>query len=449
MSVIYRFSIIVFLMYSVTAAAAAVTPDDGGGRGESSPLAASEYRSDFAYLVKELEGRHPNPFLEVDKKTFEAQLEGLAERSQTQDAFTTMMDLRILVAGLGDSHTSVGFYDAIFERGAFPLQFAWFGEELRVIGAEEPYSDVLGARLDAIEDTPIETVSAQIATLVPPRDNGFARKRIPWMMPYIGLHTYFGTARGDRATLTFTTMNGEPVQRVVSASLFGGAEGDLLYLSDQVDHPTWVNPNEDRFDIMFRDILYDDGVYLVQYNSAWGRELQTRFGDPESGAESASQYPSFQEFQTRILSTLQGKDIKALVFDVRANSGGSSLQGTELARRIAELPADHRPDNVFVAISDQTFSAAVINAMDFKQILNARFIGTRSGGKANHFGEVRLFVLPNSGIELPHSTNYFKYVEGEGDSLMPEIEAPHDISDLQLGRDAVIDGVREALKALN
>ncbi|MEM6585185.1 MAG: hypothetical protein AAF692_05475 [Pseudomonadota bacterium] len=403
------------------------------------PISQEEYRQDFDFLVEQLEARHPDPFAVTSKAAFVARLNALIDKVDEQDSFTNMMDLRVIVASLGDSHTSVGFYDAIFERGAFPMEFAWFGEDLRIIGAEKEFSEFLGARLDAINAHDIKAVRDELATLVPPQDTGFARKRVPWMMRHIGLHHYIGTAKGSSAVWTLTTLSGQRVTVTIPASVLGDEEADLIYLSDQIDHPTWINSNEDRLDVMFRDILYPDGVYLVQYNSAWGRELQERFRDPAT----AKDYPLFSEFSDRIIGTLKDKDVKAMIFDVRANSGGSSPQGTRLAEEIAALPDEHQPGSVYVAVGDQTFSAAIINAMNFNQTLGAQFIGTTSGGKANHFGEVRMFILPNSGIELPHSTRYFEYVEGEGGSIVPDIYSPESIDDMLAGRDAVVESVRK------
>lgn len=408
------------------------------------PISQAEYQQDFEFLVEQLEARHPDPFSTTPKAAFVARLNALIAKVDEQDPFTNMMDLRRIVASLGDSHTSVGFYDAIFERGAFPLAFAWFGEELRVIGAENDYREFLGARLDAINGHDIETVRSQLATLVPPQDIGFARKRVPWMMRYIGLHHYFGTAEGPSAALTLTKASGEEVTTTVLASVLGGEDGELVYLSDEIDHPTWINFNEDRLDIMYRDILYPDGVYLVQYNSAWGRELQKRYRDPAT----ADDYPVFSEFSDRIIHTLKENDIKAMIFDVRANSGGSSPQGTRLAEQIAALPDEYQPQSVYVAVGEQTFSAAIINAMNFNQMLGAQFIGTTSGGKVNHFGEVRMFILPNSGIELPHSTRYFEYVDDEGGSIVPDIYSPERIDDMLAGRDAIVERVRAAVSCV-
>lgn len=405
------------------------------------PISRAQYKEDFTFLIEQLEARHPDPFSRMSKPQLRAKLDALLAKVDEQDAFTNMMDLRTIVASLGDSHTSVGFYDALFERGAFPMEFAWFGDELRIIGAEATYRALLGARLDAINGTSFSSLNEQIASLVPPQDSGFARKRVPWMMRHIGLHHYFGTVSGSSAKLTLTDLAGTQKKIEVPASVFGEEEGELIYLSDEIQHPSWVNFNEDRLDIMFRDILYSDGVYLVQYNSAWGRELQEKYRNPAT----ASEYPVFANFADRILTTLKENEVKAMIFDLRANSGGSSPQGTWLAEQITTLPADDIPESIFVAVGEQTFSAAIINAMNFKQMLGATFIGTRTGGKANHFGEVRMFVLPNSGIELPHSTRYFEYVEGAGGSIVPEIEAPERIEDMVAGRDAVVETVRAAM----
>ena len=39
----------------------------------------------------------------------------------------------------------------------------------------------------------------------------------------------------------------------------------------------------------------------------------------------------------------------------------------------------------------------------------AIFIGEPTGGRPNHFGEVKSFNLPNSGLSVRYSTKYFRF----------------------------------------
>ncbi len=131
--------------------------------------------------------------------------------------------------------------------------------------------------------------------------------------------------------------------------------------------------------------------------------------------------------------------MKALLFDLRANGGGSSPQGTQLAKDIAALAPPARPEKIYTAISEFTFSSAVINAMNFKQELGATFLGTPTGGKPNHFGEVRVFELPSSGIKIANSTKYFQYLEGEDPpTIAPDAHIETSLADFASGRDPIL-----------
>lgn len=95
---------------------------------------------------------------------------------------------------------------------------------------------------------------------------------------------------------------------------------------------------------------------------------------------------------------------------MRFNSGGSSLQGTELIKKLSELKNINQKKKLFVIIGKNTFSSAIINILDFKKYTNAIIVGEITSGKPNHFGEVKNFLLPNSRLQVNYSTKYFKEV---------------------------------------
>ena len=398
-----------------------------------------QYAEDFRYLVTTLKERHPNPFFHTSEESFLTSLDAILKDVDTLSDFDVMMRLRIAMAALGDSHTSVGFYDQLDERGHFPLSFQWLEGGMYIIGAGPGYEDLLGARLVAIGRKPLEVIEKEMRTLVPASEPYFAYNRVTWLIARAGLHQYFGTMTGDSAVFTVERPDGTMNEKRVVADLKGFEETGFVYLSDQVGHPTWINPREDRMDVMFRDIFYaDEGLYLVQYNSCWGRELEARFGD----AEAAEKYPAFADFRDRIIAKLRSGEVETLVFDLRANGGGSSPQGTKLIGEIAALPKFQEEGRIFVAISEATFSSAVINAVDFKLKTRATFLGTPSGGRPNHYGEVRVFTLPNSGIEIAHSTNYFAYVDADPAAVFADVSIRPTMADLLEGSDPVLDYVR-------
>ncbi|MFW5827416.1 MAG: hypothetical protein ACOCU4_04955 [Alkalispirochaeta sp.] len=57
-----------------------------------------------------------------------------------------------------------------------------------------------------------------------------------------------------------------------------------------------------------------------------------------------------------------------------------------------------------VIIGRDAFSFAVLNAITLKQEAGAQFVGEPSGGRPNHYGEVKMFELPNLGRTVQYST---------------------------------------------
>jgi hypothetical protein len=95
-----------------------------------------------------------------------------------------------------------------------------------------------------------------------------------------------------------------------------------------------------------------------------------------------------------------------------------------------------------VLIGPRTFSSAVLNAIQFRQRTAAILVGEPTGGEPNHYGEVKSFTLPNSGLSVYYSTRRFVYIEGDASSaLEPDRVVPLMAADLLAGRDPVLEAV--------
>ena len=80
------------------------------------------------------------------------------------------------------------------------------------------------------------------------------------------------------------------------------------------------------------------------------------------------------------------------------------------------------PDRLFTAGGRFTFSSGLTNWIQFGQLTNGTLIGMPSGGKPDHFGEAKTFVLGRSGITVGYSTNFFPVVgEDSLDTFTPPV----------------------------
>ena len=68
-------------------------------------------------------------------------------------------------------------------------------------------------------------------------------------------------------------------------------------------------------------------------------------------------------------------------------------------------------------------------------------VGEPSGERANHYGEVRSFKLPNSGLEITYSTNFHRLVAGEGESFAPDVLVPPTAEAYVAGRDPAMEWI--------
>ena len=110
----------------------------------------------------------------------------------------------------------------------------------------------------------------------------------------------------------------------------------------------------------------------------------------------------------------------------------------ELFRQQVARHAVDPASQVFVIIGRQTFSSAVLNAIDFRS-LGATLVGEPGGWKPSGYGEVTNLVLPNSGLQVSCSTRKFSDVLGN--ALLPDVPAVLSFADYMAERDPALEAL--------
>ena len=132
-----------------------------------------------------------------------------------------------------------------------------------------------------------------------------------------------------------------------------------------------------------------------------------------------------------------------LIIDLRDNGGGDYEKG----RRLLIDPIKQRPwinsrGRLFVMIGRGTFSAAMVNAVDFDVMTEALLVGEPIGEQPNSYQEVRQFTLPNSGLTVGVSTKWYAFVPGDAaNEVRPDIVAPPRWDDWLSPRDSAVERV--------
>jgi hypothetical protein len=68
-------------------------------------------------------------------------------------------------------------------------------------------------------------------------------------------------------------------------------------------------------------------------------------------------------------------------------------------------------------------------------------VGEATGGEPNHYGEVKQFKLPNSGITVRYSTKYFHWLDEDVNTLEPDQVIAETFAAYRQGNDPVLEWI--------
>ena len=285
----------------------------------------------------------------------------------------------------------------------------------------------MGLRIVAINDTPIATVIDSLSTLFTIDNQAIVKSIVPETVMSLQALEHFGFADSRQVKLMLSDGKTQVVKPI---------HPDNAFVNFRPDSLAFATANRK---VLFTSRYFpEDRIYYMLYNKCHSRELAAERGD----AEAAQKLPSFEAFTREAFETLNDKPVDKLIFDMRYNGGGNSSQGTEFVERLAQALKQHPQVAVYVVLGRDTFSSAILNAMDFKQLTNAVFVGEETAGKPNHFGEVRSFQLPSSKVLVNYSTKYFKRSEKEIETIEPDMSIEMSFADFKKGVDPVFEWIK-------
>lgn len=384
--------------------------------------------------------RHKNLFFSVPADEFNRQLDQLGAALPLPSDLATALRLQEIVVGFGDDHTAVEWTPLAASGPMLPLALHWFTDGWRILVADEAHASLLGAKVVAIGGVPMAEVEHRLARLLS-RDNPWlVKQRLPNILPFASLLQHLGLAEATRVVLTCEEKSGRITDTPVS---FVAAKDAASLKRSRYQPPTPPYSTANQRPVLKTKLFAEDGIFYIHYNRCEGRELAERLGyPPQRAAQLPSLVDEFAKTFAEIKAALRSGQAAKVVFDVQYNPGGASDFGTHFAQELATIRELHEPSRVFVIVGRRTFSSAIINAMDFKQLLGAIVVGEPTSGTPNHFGEVRHFTLPSSGLRVGYSTKRFGDPTGVFAPLQPDVPAAMSFADYAAGRDAALEAVR-------
>jgi hypothetical protein len=375
---------------------------------------------DIDQLTQELPARHKDLYFRLSEEEFMSKIETLKKKVPEQNDEEIIFSLSVLIASIGDAHTSLN----VMPKTAFPFTLYWFKEGIYVVNTLPEYEKILYSRLKEIDHKAIDDIVEILSGAISHENAAQIKQAIPFSL--IQSERLFGAAIIDdreSAVFTFQKEDAEPFLINIEAMSMKEQFRPIVDTSQESDLPLYRR-NRSQYYSYFH--LQEEKTLYVLYNSC-----RTRKDMP------------FPEYVRDIFKIVDENDIERFVVDLRNNGGGNSSIFHPLIDELKQRENLNKDNRLFVILGRNTFSSAVLNAVELKNETQATFIGEPTGGKPNHFGEVKWFLLKNSGLNVSYSTKYFTFSELDTDSLYPDIFVEISIRDYLNKKDPILERIRE------
>ena len=390
--------------------------------------AQTDWRSDLTYFNTELPNSHKNLFSKISKKEFDAKVDALIKESAMLSPIAIGIRLQQLIADIGDPHTTISLGKFIDKEKILPIQAYWFDDGFYITKTSESHKNIVGSKIKKINGHDIKTIADSLATLLVQDNPSINKAYLLRSLPIVEVLVYFGFAGPDKEIICeLENQNG------IFKESFEIGKKEKLTVHLPVEKLGIGYQDQQTY--FWEQYIPEDSIYFVQYNKCWSKNMEKKYGDKNK----AGKLPDFKSFSKKVFSTIETKPVKKFIFDMRHNGGGSSLQGTLFVMKLKKRKKINQKGKLFVIIGRNTFSSAIINTVNFKNQTKAILIGEETAGSPDHYGEVRSFKLPSSGVRVRYSTKYFNFTKQNMKSIKPDIAVPVYFTDFIVGKDAAFE----------
>ena len=366
------------------------------------------------------------------------------------------VELMKIMALADNGHTQMGVIPAGAKIDLLPVRASAFADGIYVMRAKGDYRDMLGARVEAIDNVPIDSVVRQMESLrggleLFRRDKAALYLSVQDLLNGLGISPDSG-----KSTWTVRLLSGQMVTRTLVAYPLG--EGESL-----ADSPRWMSPEPlngmgtdwlalqpaggndatplplQKFDVLFLRERIDNSCATY---------LRLRAIGDENGQE-------IQPFIRSSENGLRAHPPCAVILDLRYSKGGSF---TNTYNFMHELPTLVTPGgHIYVLTDAMTFSAAISTAAFVKQAGGDRvsILGEPIGDRLAFFAEGNRGCLPNSRLCVDYATGKHDYTQPCSDwnvcfwlnwfypvrvkTLAPDELIPVKFADWNQGRDVAFE----------
>lgn len=373
-------------------------------------LEVKNWQNDLDIYAQQLSEKHIDLYHTFSEQNFKNEITQLKGSLPALTKNQLLVELMKLTHKIGDGHTSFPLWGAKLK--SFPIQLKVLNDELYVIKATKEYKHILGAKLESINNVSADKIYHLFSQLTPFSENKYSTQvRAAQYIPKAELLNGLGIIDDTLQAQFKFKVKDKSVEQHLSPY---GSNHDFIELSYLNNARFSVEEKVNR-NLWFGS-LSNKNVLYVKFRR------YTSISKMESLAED-------------LLSFINKHQSKKLIIDLRDNYGGDFFVGLKLAQHLVLADSIDWKSGVYVLIDNVTFSAAMSNAAQFSQLLNAKLVGEPTGAKPSGHQDMGQFVLPYSNLEVTYSKRLYHFLEHGKDAVYPDVLVELSIDDYLLKND--------------
>ncbi len=380
---------------------------------------------DIDIYKRKLEENHIDLYHTISKQQFDLEIKKIKESLQNLEDFQVIIELMKLTQrvgeGKGDGHTSIPLWGMSLHE--FPIKLFDFENDLRVIKVTEEHKHILGKQLISINDVSIKEVYSKVSKLTPFTEN--KQSSMDRTCSYMIVSEILNGLNiiGKENEAKFTFMDDKGILETLILKSYSKSELTALKYSEySILHPEIKTPIDAKFPNLWFTPLHNKKTIVIKFKN----------------------YPSEKDmnnFSEDVYNYIQEHKSSSLIIDLRDNYGGDFFMGQILASWLNACDSIKWSTNVYVLVNRKTYSAAMVNTIQFKQILNAKIVGEPTGANPNGYQDMGTFNLPNSKLLVTYTKRLFRFQDMNTMGVQPDILISPSFEDFKNGYDRVLSKV--------
>lgn len=377
------------------------------------------WREDIEQLRDELPRLHRDFFYSGGAGEFFGRIDNLVRDLPEMGTYDIVLEMARIVATARDAHTTL----VLPQNYRLPFDCYPFDDGLYITAADKDHADWLHAKVVGIGDSSIEDIYREVADITPHENMQFVLSCLPRLVTCVDILYGLGVVEHvDSVTLATADADGKVTLSEIKPVKYADYR--------PAKRETAGLPLYRQHENLFYWSRLSDGVFYINYN---------RCRDMEAPA------PTVDEFCRQLIDRLtENPEVEKVVIDLRNNTGGNSELFKPFLQWLSANESLNRKGKLFAVVGRDTFSSASLNVFYLKYNTEAIFVGEATGGKPNHFGEVKYLELKHSGLYIRYSTKYYELIEDDEQlSFVPDIVCPVSFADYAAGLDRCLEAVKE------